>query len=64
MKGTVTWYDTRKGYGFIQGDDRKKIFVHKSALPFWTIFLSTGDKVEYQLENSKRGVYATNLKTL
>jgi CspA family cold shock protein len=36
MKGTVKWYDYRKGYGFIQGEDGKEIFVHRTALPMGT----------------------------
>jgi len=62
MKGKVTWYDIRKGYGFIRGEDGKTVFVHKSVLPFWTIYLNKGDKVEYDIEHSPRGIYATNMK--
>ena len=28
MKGTVKWYDRVKGYGFLQTDDNKDIFIH------------------------------------
>jgi len=64
MKGTVKWYDIRKGYGFIQGEDGADVFVHKTAVPFWNIFLNTGERVEYQIENSKQGKKATNIKIL
>ena len=64
MKGTVKWYDIRKGYGFIQGEDGADVFVHKTAVPFWNIFLNTGEQVEYQIENSKQGKKATNIKIL
>jgi len=63
MKGIVTWYDVRKGYGFIKGEDGKKVFVHKSAIPFWSIFLNEGESVEYEIEHSTRGKYAANVKT-
>ena len=64
MKGKVKWYNIRKGYGFIQGENGRAVFVHKSAVPFWTIFLNEGDKVEYNLLQTKKGTKATNLKML
>ena len=64
MKGTVKWYDIRKGYGFIQGEDGTDVFVHKTVVPFWNIFLNTGERVEYQIENSKQGKRATSIKML
>ena len=64
MKGIVTWYDVRKGYGFVKGEDGKRVFVHKSAVPFWTIYLNKGDKVEYEIEDSQQGIKALNMKIL
>jgi len=63
MEGTVKWYNLRKGYGFISGEDGKDVFVHKSSLPEGT-YLNEGDKVDYQLEDSERGPQATNVKKL
>ena len=63
MKGTIKWYNARKGYGFIQGEDEKDVFVHQSAVPPGT-FLNEGDKVEYEIEESERGPQATNIKKL
>ena len=62
MKGKVKWYNTRYGYGFIQGQDGEDAFVHKSQVPFWTIFLNPGDKVEYNKEYTTKGLQAINLK--
>ena len=64
MKGIVKWYNIRKGYGIIKGEDGRDIFVHKTAVPFWTIFLNVGDRVEYMTENSNKGRKATKLKIL
>ena len=64
MKGIVTWYNIQRGYGFIKGNDGKDVFVHKSDVPFWTIYLKEGDRVEYIIENSKRGLKATSIKVL
>ena len=61
MKGTVKWYNPRKGYGFIQGEDEKDVFVHRSAMPDGT-YLNEGDKVEYEMEDSDRGPKAINVK--
>ncbi len=61
MKGTIIWYDIKKGFGFIHGDDGTRVFVHRSEVPFWTIFFQKGDKVEYTLEKSKRGIKATHI---
>ena len=64
MKGHVKWYNIRQGYGFIKDNDGSEVFVHKSDIPFWTIFLKPGDNVEYILENTKKGTKAMKLKIL
>jgi CspA family cold shock protein len=61
MKGTIKWYNTRKGYGFIVGDDGKEVFVHRTALPAETS-LNEGDAVEFEIETSDRGPQAKNVK--
>lgn len=61
MNGKVKWYNARKGYGFIEGEDGKDVFVHRTSLP-QGIFLNEGDNVEYEIEDSDRGLKATNIK--
>jgi CspA family cold shock protein len=61
MKGTVKWYNARKGYGFIEGEDGKDIFVHRTAIPMG-IFLNEGDKVEFDIEESEKGPNAKDVK--
>ncbi len=61
MKGTVKWYNSRKGYGFIQGEDNEDVFVHRTALPA-DLFLNEGDNVEFEVEKSERGPQAKNVK--
>ena len=63
MKGTVKWYNPRKGYGFIEGEDGKDVFVHRTAIPTG-IFLNEGDKVEFNVEDSDRGPNAKDIKKL
>ncbi len=63
MKGTIKWYNSRKGYGFIEGEDGKDVFVHRTSLPEG-IFLDEGDKVEYEIEEGDKGPNAKDIKKL
>ena len=62
MKGKVKWYNIKQGYGFIKGEDGIDAFIHKSNLPFWTIFLKSGENVSYNPKKSKKGWEAIDLK--
>jgi CspA family cold shock protein len=55
--GTVKFFNTSRGYGFIAPEDGSKdVFVHASALERAGIgSLSEGQKVEYELESGKDG---------
>jgi len=64
MKGKVKWYSVKQGYGFIEGENGEDAFIHKSNLPFWTIFLKTGDKVYYIPRKSNKGLEAIEVKTV
>lgn len=62
-RGSVKWFDDRKGYGFIARDGGKDIFVHFSAIEgngFKT--LSEGDTVEFEIVNGPKGEQATNVQ--
>ncbi len=63
MKGKVKWYNPRKGYGFIQGEDGKDVFVHQTDVPPGT-YLNEEDSVEYETEETDRGAKAKNIKKL
>jgi len=63
--GTVKWFNTQKGYGFIQPDDGSKdVFVHISAVERSGIGnLREGQKLSYDIERGQQGKSsAVNLK--
>jgi CspA family cold shock protein len=62
-RGSVKWFDDRKGYGFIARDGGKDIFVHFSAIQdagFKT--LTEGEEVEFEIVNGPKGEQATNVQ--
>ena len=63
MKGNIKWFNPRKGYGFITGEDGKEIFVHQNDIPMGTN-LNEEDKVEYEVEKTEKGNKAINIKKL
>ena len=54
MKGTVKWYDRVKGYGFLQTEDEKDIFIHRSGLEVPHTELEAGQVVEFEIEQRDR----------
>jgi len=63
MKGKIKWYNSRKGYGFISGEDDEDVFVHNSDIPQGTL-LKEEDEVEYEVEKTDKGLKAIEIKLL
>ncbi len=63
MEGTVKWFNTKKGYGFITGDDGEEYFVHHTALAQGT-FIRDNDKVAFEPAESDKGKQAQNVTLL
>ena len=66
LKGTVKWFNQRKGFGFLEREDKQKdVFVHASALKAAGMrHLQEGQKLEFTLEDGPKGPSAINLKTI
>lgn len=63
--GTVKWFNSQKGFGFIQPETGSDVFVHISAVERAGMTgLTEGQKISFDLENDKRSgkVSAANLK--
>lgn len=57
--GTVKWFNAVKGFGFIEVEGQKDVFVHSSALKGITI--DEGDKVQFEVEKGPKGLQAVNV---
>ncbi|MFC1800973.1 cold-shock protein [Nanoarchaeota archaeon] len=63
MEGKVKWFNSRKGYGFIAGDDGEEYFVHYTALAEGT-FLRENDQVSFEPADGDKGKQAKDVKLL
>ena len=62
LRGTVKWFDAQKGYGFIEAEDGKDVFVHHSAIQMGGFkTLDEGDEVEFEVEQSEKGPKAMDV---
>lgn len=60
--GRVKWFNSSKGYGFIEQDNGPDVFVHFSAIKvegFKT--LREGQEVEFDVERDAKGLRAANV---
>lgn len=65
MTGTVKWFNSDKGYGFVSTEEGKDVFVHFSAIQGDGYkSLEEGEKVEFDVVNSDRGETAANVVKL
>ena len=63
MKGKVKWFNAEKGYGFINGEDGKDIFVHYSHIQQEGYkSLEEGQEVTFDAVDSDKGLQARNVE--
>jgi len=65
LKGTVKWFDPKKGYGFITTENGEDVFVHWSAIQtegFKT--LKENERVEFEIQKGSKGPQAVNVRPL
>ena len=65
MQGRVKWFNPEKGYGFIEVENGKDVFVHYSEIQeegFKT--LEEGQVVEFDIVEGNRGPQAANVTKL
>jgi len=63
--GTVKWFSDAKGYGFITRDAGEDVFVHYTGIDaegFRT--LREGERVQFTVEQSPKGLQATHVRAL
>ncbi len=61
--GTVKWFDTEKGFGFLAAEDGDEVFVHASALEPG-VTLRPGARVEFGVVDGRKGKQALSVTVL
>ncbi len=63
IQGTVKWFNSTKGFGFISPDDASKdVFVHHSAIQMEGYKeLDENDRVEFEVEQGEKGPAAVRV---
>ena len=64
-QGTVKWFNSEKGYGFISRDSGDDVFVHHSAIQGEGFkSLTEGDSIEFDVASGPKGLQAQNVVKL
>ncbi len=65
VKGTVKWFNERKGFGFLSREDGSDVFVHHTSIQaegFKT--LREGQEVEFEVQDGPKGPQAVNVTAM
>jgi len=64
-EGTVKWFNDSKGFGFIEQDGGKDVFVHHTAIQAEGFkSLSEGDTVQFDVVEGPKGPQAANVRKM
>ncbi|MFH1622373.1 MAG: cold-shock protein [Candidatus Omnitrophota bacterium] len=64
-QGTVKWFNSSKGYGFIASESGNDVFVHHSAIQGDGYkSLDEGQSVEFEVQQGPKGAHAANVVKL
>jgi len=58
-QGKVKWFNSQKGFGFIEQEDGKDLFVHKNEV---TGNIDEGDLVDFEIGQGQKGPCALQVK--
>lgn len=64
-EGVVKWFNTTKGFGFIQRQNGEDVFVHFKSISgegFKT--LAEGDRVQFEVQTGPKGLLAVNVQKI
>ena len=64
--GTVKWFNSEKGFGFIEVEGEKDVFVHSSAIQGSESrkTLEEGQKVQFETEKGPKGLQAIEISLI
>lgn len=65
VKGTVKWFNEKKGFGFLSQEEGDDVFVHHTSIQgegFKT--LNEGQEVEFEIQDGPKGPQALNVTAL
>ncbi len=61
-QGTVKWFNSEKGYGFISREAGEDVFVHHTAIEgTGRKSLTEGDRIEFEVARGPKGLQAQNV---
>ena len=61
-QGTVKWFNSEKGFGFIEVEGRSDVFVHRSEVKDLSFQgLTEGEFVQFELKSGPKGDQAANV---
>lgn len=64
-KGTVKWFNDKKGFGFLSREDGDDVFVHHTSIQGEGFkSLREGQEVEFEVQDGPKGPQAVNVKAL